>query len=34
MPDQPRRAALRRLYNYILSFLGLSVAFSGILGLR
>jgi len=33
MPDQPRRAALRRLYNYILSFLGLSVAFSGILGL-
>lgn len=33
MPDQPRRAALRRLYNYILSFLGLAVAFSGVLGL-
>lgn len=33
MPDQPRRAALRRLYNYILSFLGLCVSFAGILNL-
>ncbi len=33
MPDQPRREALRRLYNYILSLLGLAVTFSGLISL-
>ncbi len=33
MPDQPRREALRRLYDYILALLGLAVTFSGLLSL-
>ncbi|HEX9017939.1 MAG TPA: DUF5671 domain-containing protein [Anaerolineaceae bacterium] len=30
VPDAPRRDALRRLYNYLLSFIGLAVAFAGL----
>ena len=33
LPDQPRRAALGRLYNYVLSLLGLAVTFAGLLSL-
>lgn len=33
MPDQPRREALRRLYDYILAALGLAVTFAGLLNL-
>ncbi len=33
MPDQPRREALSRLYNYILSLLGLAVTFAGLINL-
>ncbi len=33
MPDQPRREALGRLYNYILALLGLAVTFAGLLNL-
>jgi hypothetical protein len=33
MPDQPRREALRRLYNYILSLLGQAVSFFGLINL-
>lgn len=33
MPDQPRREALRRLYAYILAFLGLAVTFTGLIRL-
>jgi hypothetical protein len=33
LQDQPRRAALRRLYFYILSLLGLSVTFAGLFNL-
>lgn len=33
VPDQPRREALRRLYHYILSALGLAVTFFGALNL-
>lgn len=32
-PDQPRREALRRLYNYLLALLGLAVFFVGIFNL-
>lgn len=33
MPDLPRREALGRLYNYILSLLGLAVTFAGLINL-
>jgi hypothetical protein len=33
LPDQPRRAALRRLYFYILSLLGLAVTLAGLFNL-
>lgn len=33
MPDQPRRAGLRRLYDYLLSALGLGVAYAGLISL-
>ncbi len=33
LPDQPRREALGRLYNYILSLLGLAVTFAGLINL-
>ncbi|MFC1936279.1 DUF5671 domain-containing protein [Chloroflexota bacterium] len=31
LPDEPRRAAMRRLYAYVLSFLGLGAAFVGLM---
>jgi hypothetical protein len=33
LPDQPRREALGRLYNYILSLLGLAVTYVGLINL-